>query len=168
MYTTEAFNNMLLEFLNDLCRVFPDRTHLKKYQTLLKTGMTVTPDLIVYKFMEEVRPYSEKITNRDPTFFSEAKGEFTDSLKIQELWESDISDNTRECVWKYLNTLVVIGTIITSMDKDMLSGIENMASKMMDNPNAMDLSKMVGSLGSILGSGGLDSLPLGKPPSGKK
>ena len=168
MYTTEAFNNMLMEFLNDLCKVFPDRTHLQKYQTLLRTGMTLTPDVIVYKFMDEVRPYSEKITQRDPSYFSEAKGEFTDNLKIKELWESEMSDKTRDCIWKYLNTLVVIGTIITSMDKDMLSGIESMATKMMDNPNAIDLSKMVGSLGSILGPGGLDSLSLKKPPSERK
>lgn len=152
MYTTEAFNQMLVDFLKDLCQVFPDRAYLKKYQTILNAAIMVSPESIVDKFMDEVKPFADDINQRNDAFFSKAHGEIMDNLHMQELWNEDLPESTRDNIWKYLNTLLVIGTLIQSVDKSMLSGIENMASQLMKDPSALDLNSIMGSLGSILGN----------------
>lgn len=159
MYTVEAFNQMLVDFLNDLCRVFPDRAYLKKYQTILNAAIMVSPESIVDKFMQEVKPFADDINQRNGDFFSKAHGEIMNNLHLEDLWKEDLPDTTRDNIWKYLNTLLVIGTLIRSVDKNMLSGIENMAAQLMNDPGAMDLTNIMGSLGSILGNQTNLSLP---------
>lgn len=165
MYTIEAFNHMLVEFLADLCQVFPDFPYLKKYQTILNTAILMSPESIVEKFMGEVKPFAREIQQKDESFFSKAHGEIMDSLNIKELWSQDLPDSTRENIWKYLNTLFVIGTLIQSVDKDMLSGIENMASQCMNNPGSLDMSTLMGSLSTLMGD---QSMNFSLPPSKKK
>lgn len=152
MYTIEAFNQMLVDFLSDLCRVFPHHEFLKKYQTLLNAAIMMSPESIVDKFMDEIKPFSEDINQKNSAFFSKAHGEILNNLRMEELWKEDIPETTRENIWKYLNTLLVIGTLIKSMDKDMLSGIENMATQLMNNPGSADLSSLMGTLGSLMGN----------------
>lgn len=148
MYTIEAFTTMLSEFMTNLTVLFPEDMKLLNAKRVIATSIKVDPKSVVNMFMEEVGPYVERIRAKDPTVFAEAsKGELFQHLPLEELWNRDLSDKTRESIWSYLNTLTVIGTMISSISDDMLQNIESIAARIAENPDQMDLQGLMKNLG---------------------
>lgn len=150
MYTVEAFTTMLMEFAQNLKAMFPDDPSLAIAVKFLSSSIKANPRAVVDMFMKEVEPYADRIRAKDGTVFAEVKSTIVETVNLKEIWARDLSEKTRENIWSYLNTLMVIGSMIQSMSEDMLSGIEELATKLAANPENMDLSKLMGNLSGLM------------------
>lgn len=150
MYTVEAFTTMLMEFAQNLKAMFPDDPSLAIAVKFLSSSIKANPRAVVDMFMKEVEPYADRIRAKDGTVFAEVKSTIVEVVNLKEIWARDLSEKTRENIWSYLNTLMVIGSMIQSMSEDMLSGIEELATKLAANPENMDLSKLMGNLSGLM------------------
>lgn len=150
MYTVEAFTTMLMEFAQNLKAMFPDDPSLAIAVKFLSSSIKANPRAVVDMFMKEVEPYADRIRAKDGTVFAEVKSTIVEAVNLKEIWARDLSEKTRENIWSYLNTLMVIGSMIQSMSEDMLSGIEELATKLAANPENMDLSKLMGNLSGLM------------------
>jgi hypothetical protein len=51
----------------------------------------------------------------DSFFLSDDKPVILKSINVQNFWTSDLSENTKEAVWKYIKTLFKIGVTLIEM-----------------------------------------------------
>ena len=75
----------------------------------------VPPDNLVKKYIE---PWKDYVTNRNESFFinkdyeDEAQGDTNFLMLITRLkkYWPNLSDKNRDCIWKYLNTLIFLNS----------------------------------------------------------
>ena len=119
---TEKFNYYLSLFLQELVTIFPEyhenmKTH---YSELLELGEnTNNNDKYVKAYMSVVKPHHSAIATKDDKLF---KGldeiNILQGLDFRNIWTKDINTNTRENIWKYLQTLIVIGKKVVGDDDE--------------------------------------------------
>ena len=149
-----TFNDMLEQFLNELEQTFPEEKSFKKYHTSFDIMRKANPKKCVEAFMRVMTPLSPQIMSKDDSVFQNK--EFTD-LEIGKYWNDDLSENTRNVIWQYLQTLNILGMTITSIPSEMLSMVENVASKCVDQMGnaegggGIDMGNMMSSLTSLMG-----------------
>ena len=113
--TPSQFYTVLVEFLKNLTLYFPSNEGAKNALTLLTlfnedTGSYLT---MAKNWFEVTDPIKDKIKNKDSTAVVEAF-EKTDNLIIKKLdirsfmLEPSIEPNTKENIWKYIQSLTVI------------------------------------------------------------
>ena len=137
MGTIEMWNEMLQTFLDDLGQSFPENTVIPKYRKTLPMILYTNKRIVLDKFIEEVTPIKEKITTRDPSIFKECKNTFLEELKMSELWEL-ASEKSKDAIWSYLNTLLVLGSTISIIPPEAMKTIELLASDMAKNMSSSD------------------------------
>jgi hypothetical protein len=128
MATVKAFNDMMEQFLTELNLTFPENKSVIKFQAAFELARTTRPAAVLDNFMSSIKKYSKKVMTRDDTFITEdtknIKGLM--DLDLAGIWEN-ATDATKDAIWQYLYTLVVLGTTITSLPKETLGMIEKMA-----------------------------------------
>ena len=66
----KAFNNHLLEFIEDVIRIFPENLDIKTGKTFIEGVKRVNPKKIITYWRDNIlNLYEEEITNGDITFF---------------------------------------------------------------------------------------------------
>jgi hypothetical protein len=117
----EEFYKIINDFVNDICITFPEYKLMilkwwsnegaKEEQTqfVLNHCIKIFPERffdILYK--------NDEIFNEN----SEMNTEFLPGIIFKYLWNSDISDSTRETIWKYLQLILfsIIGSVKDSSD----------------------------------------------------
>jgi len=161
MASITAFNEMMGQFLVELHKTFPEEKGLKKCLSAFDLMKEANPKLVVDGFMTSVTPYAEKISSRDDTFFiNESKNmDFLKDVNIQEHWNT-CSENTKNAIWQYVQTLYMLGTTIKSIPAETLSVIENVAKECADKMGSGEggeldeaalMKTMQGMLGGMLG-----------------
>lgn len=162
MSSISAWNDMMVQFLNELQTTFPEEKSVKKYQTSFDLLRKSNPRKCVEGFMSEISPVQDKIMSKDESFFLDdksAKSELIRDLNISKYWTSELSDNTKDAIWQYLQTLYILGTTITMIPQETLNSIESIASdcaEKMQGGGQFDPSALTGlfsSLGGMLGNG---------------
>jgi hypothetical protein len=69
--------------------------------------------------MDNVTPFHSDISQKNnKLFLGETELIFLRGLDFRELWTKDLSDSSRENIWKYLQTLYVLGRKIVASDDD--------------------------------------------------
>ena len=159
MSSVTAFNDMMGQFLAELHKTFPEERGIKKCMSGFEIMRTSNPRLVIDGFMASVTPFAEKISTKDDTFFlNEAKNlDFLKDVKLEEKWMS-VSQQTKDAVWQYIQTLYMLGTTISSIPEDTLSMIEKVAKDCADKLEGQDggideaalMKTMQGMLGGIL------------------
>ena len=156
MASYQAFNSMMQDFLNELIATFPEEKTLKVENTKFQTLKKANPRKIVETFMVAVTEYTEAISNKDESILFNENIEFLKKLNIKHWWTKDLSQNTKDAIWQYLNTLIMLGTTITSIPSDMLKQIENVAeqcaSQMDGNSTEPNMNNIFSGLQSIMGN----------------
>jgi hypothetical protein len=133
---TEKFNFYFRTFLNEILTIIPEfkETIDKNYSEVLE-NTSLNSDNFAKEYMTSIEKYHSEIANKNDKLF---KGDdsvlILKDLDFRELWSKDLSDNTRENVWKYLQTLYVLGRKIITDDEDV--------SKMLDELNSSDKETM--------------------------
>jgi len=162
MASVSAFNEMMGQFLMELHKTFPEEKGLKKCMSAFDLMKETNPKLVVDGFMTGVTPYADKISAKDDRFFlEEAKNlDFMKGVNLTDHWSS-CSENTKNAIWQYIQTLYMLGTTIKSIPEETLSMIETVAKqcadKMGEDGTELDedalMKTMQGLMGGMLGGG---------------
>tara|TARA_B110000285_G_scaffold196831_1_gene228043 strand:- start:8 stop:907 length:900 start_codon:yes stop_codon:yes gene_type:complete len=116
----EKFNFYLKTFLQELITIFPENkdSFTQNYSLVLETD-NVNSDEYVKEYMLGVSPYHSDISQKNnKLFLGDNELKFLRDTDFRNLWTKDLSDSTRENIWKYLQTLYVLGKKIVPEDDD--------------------------------------------------
>ena len=151
MASVGAFTEMMNQFLTELVKTFPDESAIKKYQSTFDLMKKANPRKCVDVFMNSAIKFQNQIMNKDESFFLNENVDFLKSLNINKWWNDSLSENTKNAIWQYLQTLIILGTTITSIDADTLGAIEGIAEKMAkgSGDGVPDLSALQGLMGTL-------------------
>jgi hypothetical protein len=117
----KTFNQIMDEFFNELIEIFPEEPKIKVqynlFQTLCKTNIRKPCN----EFMLGSIPYLEKIAMKDEDFFvSPEQPKLLKSINFSKLWSSEISDNTKDAIWRYIKSFFIIGIKVVQMPPESL------------------------------------------------
>ena len=129
MSTVTAFNEMMGRFLDELVSTFPEEKDLKKGKATFDITKSANPRAVVDFYMNAIGPHQSKIMAKDESLFTE-KVDFLGGVNMQRLWADDLSANTKNAIWQYLQTLNVLGTTLNAIPKETLTAIEGIAEQM--------------------------------------
>ena len=162
MTTVKAFNEMMGQFLGELAQTFPEEPAVKEMLEAERTRETFD------MFMKEVSPFSTALMQKDEAFFT-AENQFVKRLNLDAIWKAeDATENTKQAIWQYLQTMFILGNTINMFPPETLSMIESAAEacaknmKTQDN-GAIDEQALMSGMNNMLaqmmaGGGGLQSL----------
>lgn len=153
MSTVQAFNTMMKSFLDELADVFPEEQQLKLYVDGFDSLVALNQRGPMDMFVEALSPHSALAMAKDPQLFETL--DFP-GIDFKKLWHADISDNTREAIWQYINLLLVLGTTVRAMPPAMLESIEAVAQNCAEQMQNGQFD--MGALGGMLMNGGLANL----------
>lgn len=158
--TVSAFNSMFKNFLMELHECFPDKG-IGMYAAGFDLYVAADPKAALTAFMTAVAPHSQYILTKDPQLFEQEMDLAGCHLDMKTIYgDSATSDATREAIWRYLQTLFLLGMTIQSLDPAMLNSLESAAQNAAANMQAtgqMDFGSLMSTMTQMLGS--MDSLP---------
>ena len=161
---TKLFS-LFSDFIRDLSKVFPEikNSLYRNYEDCLSdtTDKCLSDFPKVCRFLELIGDYEKYIVDKNLEFF-DLEVEFLEEISFHKLWEKNISNKTRESIWKYLQTFQLISINIKSGEKlnsildEVLNGSKMDKSTMKDLKNMKKLSEEVQSKPTS-GSGGQEN-----------
>jgi hypothetical protein len=115
----KIFNQVMDEFFRELIEIFPEESRVKVNYNFFQTICKANAKKPCKEFMLGSIPYLEKIAMKDEAFFtSYDKPKILSSMNIQNIWTSDLSENTKEAIWKYIKTFFKIGVNVIEMPSE--------------------------------------------------
>ena len=136
----EKFNYYLSLFLKELENIYPEfkESIHQHYGELLKLGdKSCSDDRYVKTYMTTTQSYFSDIASKNEKIFKGIESvNLLEGLDFREVWSKDINKNTRENIWKYLQTLVVIGKKIVGNDDEINDLLEKFNSQDKDSSEA--------------------------------
>jgi hypothetical protein len=146
------------QFLTELITTFPEEGAMKKHKVAYDLLSKANPKKCVETFMEAVGPYSDRISAKDDTLIHADIPMLTE-LNISKYWTTDLSQNTKDAIWQYLQTLQMLGMTITAIPEDTMKGIEALAQKCagdMSDTGKLDEKALMSGVTGLLSSMGSD------------
>lgn len=144
-----AWNEYLKSFINELCETFPECPDLFALLGVVDVMIDDDEHSVLHKFIEEIEPHTEALTNMDEAFFLEADIDFLKKLGVKQYWTPDLEQETKQAIWQYLQTLLVMGKTILSVPPEMLRMLEDYANKITSqmedgemDPSQLDLQSL--------------------------
>ena len=159
--------SLFSDFIRDLSKVFPEikNSLYRNYEDCLVDGSKCLCDFPkVKRFLELIGDYEKYIVDKNLEFF-DLEVEFLEEIRFNRLWEKNISNKTRESIWKYFQTFQLISINLKSsealnaalegdkIDKSSLKDIkkmqklsEDVQSKATPGEGENDLDQMLGGL----------------------
>ena len=116
----EKFNFYLKSFIDELVTVYPEyKDSLESEYKILYSEEKSNTDEFVKEYISVTKQYNSSIAKKDDSIFK-GLNEINILRKIdfRDLWSKDINNNTRESIWKYLQTLIVIGRKVIGDDDE--------------------------------------------------
>jgi hypothetical protein len=123
MELVQTFNKTLNDFINNLRRCYPIVTN--DFNIIESIQDTKSLQL----FMKSALPVLDEISRKDPNMFSSPFLMTLNECDLSVVWRETKSDGNREVIWKYLQTLVLIGNTIRSKS----ANLEQYFEKFVDN-----------------------------------
>lgn len=122
----EYFNSNLKKFVNQIINVFPDlKEELSEYYVEILTNETSNEDKFIKRYMRKLQNQKENISNKNIDLFNEPI-HILKSVDFKELMErKEMTDEVRDTVWDYIQTLFVIGETIVSDSDSIKKLVEN-------------------------------------------
>ena len=104
---SEGINKLFKSFIDDIINVFPEynKRLLSYYKEVIETKKNDHPKII--EFLRNMNEISEQVINKDVTLFEEDPI-ILQNVSFKLIWNSDISDQTRNSIWKYLQTFCIV------------------------------------------------------------
>lgn len=131
----EYFNEYMKTFVLEIKETFPEFNEIiDGYYTDLLTSETCSDDKYVKRFMRKLKDFKTQISGKDASMF---QGELCvlKNVDFEKIFASDIlTDNTREKIWEYLQTLYVIGESIISDSERVKNLVKNFQRLRSDTP----------------------------------
>ena len=116
MSICKAFNNILIDFIVDCIKVFPEEPDFKIYKTGALLLKQYNPKKMANVYKQYSESYKTQIINNDETFFLNKEFSEVTNLqneeeivqligKIRKYWNT-LSNNNKTKIWEYLNVLL--------------------------------------------------------------
>ena len=115
----EYFNSTLKLFVLNVIKIYPEyKDGLTEYYKDLLEKDPNNEDKYVKRFMRKFGEFKPEISKKDDSVFSETIC-FLKNVDFKDIWENENTTlEIKNTIWKYLQTLLVIGeTIISDSDK---------------------------------------------------
>jgi hypothetical protein len=119
----DEFYKIINDFIADILTTFPEYIGLiSKWWNRPSNDESNKEKEVLFVFRHCIKVFPERffdILYKNPEIFSEeseVSTEFLPGIVFKQLWNCDISDSTRETIWKYLQLILfsVIGTVHTT------------------------------------------------------
>ena len=108
MDLNEKILSVFKKMINDVMEVYPEEkgSIYEKYESVMvKETLNLDECELLKTFMENIGINSTKITNKDIEVIQD---DLIDGIPLKKIWSSDISDKTKNDIWKYLQTFCII------------------------------------------------------------
>ena len=114
MSVLTAFNNIVIDFIEDCILVFPQDKHFRGYKQALLLLKKVNPRMISSSFKEYILPYQKYIEEKNEHFFLNSnyeEFEQTEDVKsvinqIKGYWrDPNLSQSNKDKIWEYVIVL---------------------------------------------------------------
>src|SRR6056300_629632 len=111
MASVDTFNELLLQFVDELAHTFPENTIVKTYRNTVSMLIKKDPNVRFKTFVKNVKPHAKHIRNQDERIFEELSRSYgiLKTLDLESMWKSELSDNSRSAIWQYVQGLYVLG-----------------------------------------------------------
>jgi hypothetical protein len=138
--------SLFSDFIRDLSKTYPEIKSClyRNYEDCLLEGdKSLSEQPKLEKFLKLIGDHEKLITDKNLEFF-DLEVEFLEEISFKILWEKNISNKTRESIWKYLQTFQIININLRSSQqlKDALSQIGTDTEVEVDRKTAKDLKKL--------------------------
>ena len=139
--------SLFSDFIRDLSKTFPEikNSLYRNYESCLTDiGDKCLDDFPkLSKFLELIGEYEKMITDKNLEFF-DLEVEFLEEISFKRLWERNITNKTRENIWKYFQTFQLINMNLKSSQqlKDVLGELGTDKEVSIDKKTAKDLKRM--------------------------
>ena len=132
-------------FITDICKVFPEHKETidNNYSSVLELDEIIIDDNeIIFEFLNNIDKNSNDISNKNSDIFTDELFLIKD-ISMKSIWESDISEKTKQNIWKYLQAFCVINISRNSNDKinEVLKSIES-NEKVTDKKTVKEIKKL--------------------------
>ena len=138
--------SLFSDFIRDLSKTYPEIKSClyRNYEgCLLEGDKSLSDQPKLEKFLTLIGDHEKMITDKNLEFF-DLEVEFLEEISFKILWEKNISNKTRESIWKYLQTFQIININLRSSQqlKDALSQIGTDTEVEVNRKTAKDLKKL--------------------------
>lgn len=125
--TIQSFNALLRSFLEELSHTFPEDATLSMavggLDQLIKANVRKPLDM----FTDAIVPHAGLIMAKDPALFDQSIT-IAGTVDLKSYWLADgLSDASKDAIWQYLQSMLLLATTVRSLPPEMLSTIESMA-----------------------------------------
>ena len=123
----EKFNFYLKSFINELITVYPEyKESLESEYKIIFSEEKTNTDEFVKEYMSVTKELNSSIAKKDDSIFKGLNEiNLLRKIDFRDLWSKDINNNTRESIWKYLQTLIVIGRKVIGDDDEINDLLKN-------------------------------------------
>jgi hypothetical protein len=156
---SDNVNKLFKSMVNDIIKVFPEYTkRLLNYYKETLQNESEEKDERLKEFLMNVNDISDDIVDDNFNIF-ESDPILLQNVSFKVIWNSDISDDNKSKIWKYLQTFCIISINEKSNDKigDVIKSIES-KEKVKDKETLKDLKKLKKLNKSIETEGAMDKL----------
>lgn len=121
----KIFNQIVDEFFRELIEIFPEEQKIKVQYNLFQTVTMTNIKKVCNDFMIGSIPYLEKICLKDENFFKgDDRPSFLNAMGFENIWKDDLSENTKDAIWRYIKSFFTIGIKVVQMPQETLPLIE--------------------------------------------
>lgn len=122
MTTIKAFNDMMVQFLDDLSSTFADEKAIQDARAVKREGRECYD-----RFMKQIGPWIVPMMQRQEAFFCE-ENEFCKELNLHVIWKrEDCTDKCKAAIWQWLSSLYTISMTLSMFPPETLAMLENAA-----------------------------------------
>ena len=135
----EYFNDYMKMFVLDIKETFPEFNEIiDSYYTELLSSDNCNDDKYVKRFMRKLKDFKTQISGKDESMFT---GELCvlKNVDFEKIFTSDIiTENTKEKIWEYLQTLYVLGESISDSErvKNLVKNFQRLRENTLDDESA--------------------------------
>jgi len=150
----DEFKNVIGDFVRDILTTFPE------YKEVLEKYDLENEDHIksLYEYCSEVYPerFFDLLYKNDEMFKDDDLNlYFLPDINFKDIWSANISDNTRDIIWKYLQLIVF--SISKSLDSaNMFGDTQKMFEAIDENELRDKLEKTIDEMSSMFDMSGMD------------
>ena len=121
----KIFNQIVDEFFRELIEIFPEENKIKVQYNLFQTLCSSNVKKACNDFMIGSIPYLEKISLKDEEFFKgNDRPTFLSNMGFENIWTPDLSQNTKNAIWRYIKSFFTIGINVIQMPEETIPVIQ--------------------------------------------
>jgi hypothetical protein len=130
----KTFNRILKQFIKELGISFSEFNinNIKEYKNIDEKD-----DKFILYFMKNIELYIKQLAELDETMFEKENIFLLRDVNFNLIWSTNISDINKKAIWKFLQTMYLIGKPFSSNKEDIKSLIEDYNKKMIDETDTL-------------------------------